>query len=212
MHAYIVSVLYMYFGMPCMLNENASGIPKRMSCWQILMHTKALYQMWKKEARLQLPRKSMASNRQAGYVNYLRNISPLFYYNIMSLSVLVFIWQPFCAAHCYHALLIFLKINIWSDDQNKHRVRVCEDMLEWIGADPDFLGRIITGDESWVFQYDPETKRQSQQWTTPNSPWPKKARMSKSKIKTMLTTFFDQKGLVHREFVPRDQAVNQHFY
>ena len=34
-------------------------------------------------------------------------------------------------------------------------------MLERIGVDPDFLGRIVTGDESWVFQYDQETKRQS---------------------------------------------------
>ena len=105
---------------------------------------------------------------------------------------------------------------IWSkllsDDQKQHRVRVCENMLELIGADPDFLGCIITGDESWVFQYDPETKRQSQQWTTPNSPRTKKARMSKSKIKTMLITFFDQKGLVHHELVPQDQTVNQHFY
>ena len=53
-----------------------------------------------------------------------------------------------------------------SDDQKQRRVRVCEDMFERIGADPDFLGHIITGDESWVFQYDPKTKRQSQQWTT----------------------------------------------
>ena len=36
----------------------------------------------KTETRLQLPCKSMASNRQAGYVNFLRNISPLFYYNL----------------------------------------------------------------------------------------------------------------------------------
>ena len=50
-----------------------------------------------------------------------------------------------------------------SDNQKQHRVRVCEDKLERIGADPDFLGRIITGDEFRVFQYDPETKRQSQQ-------------------------------------------------
>ena len=57
-----------------------------------------------------------------------------------------------------------------SDGQKQHRVRVCEDMLERIGANPDFLSHIITRDESWVFQYDPETKRQSQQWTISNSP------------------------------------------
>ena len=36
--------------------------------------------------------------------------------------------------------------------------------------------------------------------------------MSKSKIKVMLINFFDQKGLVHHEFVPEGQTVNQHFY
>jgi len=35
------------------------------------------------------------------------------------------------------------------------------------------LGRVITGDETWVYQYDPETKRQSSQWKTANSPRPK---------------------------------------
>ena len=56
-----------------------------------------------------------------------------------------------------------------SDDQKQHCVWVCEDMLEQIRADSDFLGCIITGDKSWVLQCDPETKRQNQQWTTPNS-------------------------------------------
>jgi len=34
--------------------------------------------------------------------------------------------------------------------------------------------RVITGDETWCFQYDPETKRQSMQWKTQNSLRPKK--------------------------------------
>ncbi|KAG5321397.1 MOS1T transposase, partial [Pseudoatta argentina] len=31
-------------------------------------------------------------------------------------------------------------------------------------SDPNFLDKIITGDESWCFQYDPSTKRQSMEW------------------------------------------------
>ena len=55
-------------------------------------------------------------------------------------------------------------------------------------------------------------KRQSMQWKTAESPRPKKARLSKSKIKVMLIAFFDQKGLVHHEFVPESEAVNRYFY
>ena len=36
--------------------------------------------------------------------------------------------------------------------------------------------------------------------------------MSNLKIKVMLIAFFGQKGLVHHEFVPEGETVNQHFY
>ena len=54
----------------------------------------------------------------------------------------------------------------------------------------DILGHVITDDETWVYQYDPEMKRQSAQWKTANSPRPKIFRWSKSRVKTMLLTFF----------------------
>ena len=66
-------------------------------------------------------------------------------------------------------------------------------------------------DESWILEYDPETKRQSREWHSTNSPRPKKARMSKSKIKSMLICFFDIQGVVHKEFVLPGQTVNQTF-
>ena len=58
----------------------------------------------------------------------------------------------------------------------------------------------------------PNTKRQSSEWHTSISPCPKKARMSKSKIKTTLICFFDSQGVVHKEFVPPGQTVKKQYY
>ena len=74
------------------------------------------------------------------------------------------------------------------------------------------MEQVITGDEKWVFEYDPETKRQSPEWHTTESPRPKKARMNKSKMKLMLIVYFCSKGVVYKEFVPTGQTVNAAFY
>jgi hypothetical protein len=76
-----------------------------------------------------------------------------------------------------------------------------------------FFKHVITGDETWILEYDPDTKRQSLEWHTSNSPRPKKARMSKSKMKTMLIcSFFDSQDIFHKEFVPQGQTVNKQYY
>jgi len=57
-----------------------------------------------------------------------------------------------------------------AEEQKHGRVTICHDLLERLN---DILGRVITGDETWVYQYDPEMKQQSAQWKTANSPRPK---------------------------------------
>ncbi|KAJ8963246.1 hypothetical protein NQ318_018712 [Aromia moschata] len=78
--------------------------------------------------------------------------------------------------------------------------------------DPTFNKRIITGDETWVYEYDVETDQQSSEWCAKNEPKPKKTRQSRSKIKVMLIVFFDYRGVVHHEFVPEGQTVNKEYY
>jgi len=37
-------------------------------------------------------------------------------------------------------------------------------------SDRNFFKNVITGDETWIFEYNPETKRQSKAWHTSASP------------------------------------------
>lgn len=101
---------------------------------------------------------------------------------------------------------------VLSEEQKQSRVEISQEIVDCIKEDEHFMDNVITGDETWIFQYDPETKRQSAEWHTQTSPRPKKARMSKSKIKTMLIVFFDRRGIVHKEFVPPEKTVNGAFY
>jgi hypothetical protein len=98
-----------------------------------------------------------------------------------------------------------------SDDQKALRVSVCRE-LKQARDDPSFISNVIIGDETWVYGYDPESKQQSSQWKSPNSPRPKKARQVRSNVKSMLIVFFDIQCTVNKEFVPPDQTVNGKFY
>jgi hypothetical protein len=100
-----------------------------------------------------------------------------------------------------------------SDAQKALRVSVCRELRQQARDDPNFISNIITGDETWVYGYDPETKQQSSQWKSPKSPRPKKARQVRSNVKSMLIFFFpDIQGIVHKEFVPPGKTVNGKFY
>ena len=101
---------------------------------------------------------------------------------------------------------------VLTEVQKEVRVSRSEELLELIRKDSGFLNSTLTWDESWTFEYDPESKRQSSDWHTQSSPKPKKARMSKSRIKTKLIVFIDVRGTVHFEFVPQGQTANAALY
>lgn len=58
--------------------------------------------------------------------------------------------------------------------QKENCLMICQD-LKNCSTVSNFLKNIITGDETWVYGYDPETKIQLSQWKTKCTPQPKKA-------------------------------------
>ncbi|UYV62126.1 hypothetical protein LAZ67_1007914 [Cordylochernes scorpioides] len=57
-----------------------------------------------------------------------------------------------------------LSFRFLTNEQNLCRLATCEDMFKMTRTDPEWKDKIITGDETWVYDYDPETKRQSAEW------------------------------------------------
>jgi len=94
-------------------------------------------------------------------------------------------------------------------EQEQLRLEIAQDMLDCVESDSNFLNTVITGDESWVYGYDPETRAQSSQWKHPSSPRPKKARQVRSNVKVLLTVFFDSRGEVHHKYAPQGQTVTK---
>ena len=72
---------------------------------------------------------------------------------------------------------------ILTADQKQQRVNVCTELRQLASDDETFLSKVITGDESLVYGYDPETKRQSSQWKNPTTPRPKKGQTGEKQSK-----------------------------
>ena len=99
-------------------------------------------------------------------------------------------------------------------EQKEHRVAVANDLIQTATNELDFLKKVITGDESWVYgySYDPEMKAQLSQWKLPGTPFSKEAWQCCSKIKNMLTVVFEWEGVVHHEYAPPGQTINKEYY
>ena len=78
-----------------------------------------------------------------------------------------------------------------TEEHKQRRLTICQDFLE---RQDDILGRVMTGDGTWVYQYEPETKRQIAQWKTANSPRSKKS-VSQNQESKQLLTFLILEGL-----------------
>lgn len=100
-----------------------------------------------------------------------------------------------------------------SVEQKRIRLTNSRDCLEMFEADPqDFMDRFVTMDETWVLHYTPEFKQQSKQWKRSDEPTPKKAKTILSAGKVMASVFWDSRGVIMVDYLPKGQTINSAYY
>lgn len=95
----------------------------------------------------------------------------------------------------------------------QRRLASCKDFLELAGDNLDNVcRRIITVDETWIRQYDPESKQESMQWIKKGERPPKKFKVEKSASKLMATIFWDSEGILLIDYLPKGTTMNGQYY
>lgn len=96
-----------------------------------------------------------------------------------------------------------------TEEHRNNRVAICQRLLDRHANEGEaFLTRIVTGDETWVHHFSPESKRQSMEWKHPGSPVKKKFKRQPSAGKVMLTIFWDSQGVIMEHYLERGATVN----
>lgn len=76
----------------------------------------------------------------------------------------------------------------------------------------DFFKRCVTGDETWIYQFDPENKIQSKEWHPRGTTGPVKFKAERSVKKVMATIFWDSKGVILIDFLEGQKTVTSSYY
>ena len=94
------------------------------------------------------------------------------------------------------------------DEQMATRASVCSALLKRFRSKDDFLLRLVTVDETWIHYYEPENKAQS----SVGKAWVPEAKTQPSAGKVMATEFWDAKGIIMLDFLPKRSTITGVYY
>jgi histone-lysine N-methyltransferase SETMAR len=102
---------------------------------------------------------------------------------------------------------------ILTPDMRQSRKDCSIELLHLIDCNPqEIFQRIVTGDETWIHYYDPETQAEAKEWKRSSSPTPTRSRATRSVGKVMASVFWDQEGILLLDYLPHKQTITGQYY
>lgn len=95
----------------------------------------------------------------------------------------------------------------------QRRVECCQAFLDLVkDKEEEMISRIVTCDETWIRQWDPESKQESMQWKFKGEKPPRKFKVRPSAGKLMATIFWDVEGVLMIDYLPKNTTMNADYY
>ena len=103
--------------------------------------------------------------------------------------------------------------HLLTDEQKQSQVRLASQVIEkYDKCDPHRLEDIVTGDETWIYHFQPDSKAKNKVWVSSEADRPDIACRCKTSNRMLYAIFFDLKGPVLQIPVPKGSSVTGKFY
>lgn len=100
-----------------------------------------------------------------------------------------------------------------SDQHKTNRMGAALSLLTAYEEEGDsLLRRVVTGDETWVYHYMPQSKRSSMEWVEKGGRPPKKCKTTFSACKVLATVFWDYRGVLLIDYLQHGRTINAAYY
>lgn len=103
--------------------------------------------------------------------------------------------------------------HLLTDEQKRTRVANAKKLLKMYPKyNKKAFDNFVTGDETWVYYFEPKRKCSNRIWATKNAKRPSIAKRQRTVKKVLYVIFFDNKGPVMQIPVPKGRTVTAKFY
>ena len=103
--------------------------------------------------------------------------------------------------------------HLLTDEQKQSWIRLASQVIEkYDKCDPRHLEEIVSGDETWIYHFKPDSKDKSKVWVSSEGDRPVIAHCCKISNRMLYAIFFDSKGPVLQFPVLKGSSVTGKFY